>query len=858
MFSLQMPKRSVYSTHLATFFLCIIIGYVTHRCESASPPATKDASHLASQLAHQSKLLIDDKSIKWIPAPPSPGLFEALSWHTLVFLARTDEASPADFYRIDVKTTDGDTLYAARNLLNLSHSPAGDEFEISVFGSIAAVKNRVLDQVRSVTLFDFGTDLEIEGPSTALTRFLGKLTNQLEDGQLSGIERTAVRFSEAPSSVNVQHQEDNTLALTWENAAGTPHHATVTPGSEQTDSNQIVVTKSVKLEKRPVLWMVDTVRSFSWIGPGPIEWAEGRFFALKDFLKRTRYRMVGDSEDAVSSDEEEAPTAVLELPEGIEIGSRPQGEQWPPPPFDPPVFKRPIAGEGTWKPIAPEFVRTLPNAPPAFYKSITRPDASRPYVKVHLFAMDMRQLSVHMVGGYEDPKSTTGSSGTGRLPRKKAVLERVVGAFNGAFKTMHGAYGMMVEKNVLLPPKDDAATVASLADGTTVMGTWPQKTAIPPQMRSYRQNMDPLIEGEVVNPKRRYLWGFTLDEDITKMQTIRSGICMSEKGYMLYAWGEDLTAQTLGRAMIAGGCSYGLHLDMNPFHTSYIFYHFETERYEDGDRPEFEAKVALSGMRYSPHRYVNGAPKDFFYLMLRDSAPGPEWSAEGLAQPVPAAVPALFRRETDGCALVALDLTRSHGHLAHGEYPDYLSPAGEAGEPPHTEDLLLDITLGPWSSVRGQLSNSSVLATLRAGKGTLGVRESGELTLAPWPLAPAFKEAIQGDTLTRMEADKTAIALSIHEKWLIVGVGKVGTLKKEFARYGRPIGFSSTIFTPDKHHIAVRTATGMADLSGDQLNETDTAMTHLKLFATPKFLGAKRLENLGEPRNPSTDIQKEK
>jgi len=54
-----------------------------------------------------------------------------------------------------------------------------------------------------------------------------------------------------------------------------------------------------------------------------------------------------------------------------------------------------------------------------------------------------------MQAGYEDPKPNTGSPGEGTF-RRPAVYSRVVGTFNGAFKTQHGAYGMMVNKRVLL------------------------------------------------------------------------------------------------------------------------------------------------------------------------------------------------------------------------------------------------------------------------------------------------------------------------------------------------------------------------------------------------------------------------
>jgi hypothetical protein len=127
----------------------------------------------------------------------------------------------------------------------------------------------------------------------------------------------------------------------------------------------------VRLPKRPVLWAVDTVRAIPWIGPGPIEWAEGRFFALKDALRRLRYRLGGEDEEEDEPEEiaDAEETHSLPLPTGLIVGAEDPPVAWPPPPIEPPVFKRRKPGEGRWRPATPEFVRRLPGAPPAVYRT---------------------------------------------------------------------------------------------------------------------------------------------------------------------------------------------------------------------------------------------------------------------------------------------------------------------------------------------------------------------------------------------------------------------------------------------------------------------------------------------------------
>src|SRR5258708_19574983 len=79
--------------------------------------------------------------------------------------------------------------------------------------------------------------------------------------------------------------------------------------------------------------------------------------------------------------------------------------------------------------------------------------------------MGLRQLDLDMEAGVEDPEPLTGPHGTGRIPRDPAVYRRVAAAFNGAFKTEHGHYGMMVHRRGVLPPPPGAAAALLPRDG---------------------------------------------------------------------------------------------------------------------------------------------------------------------------------------------------------------------------------------------------------------------------------------------------------------------------------------------------------------------------------------------------------
>ncbi len=251
------------------------------------------------------------------------------------------------------------------------------------------------------------------------------------------------------------------------------------------------------------------------------------------------------------------------------------------------------------------------SAPSPFYRTFLRPDEERPYAKVLLVALDTRQLDLDMEAGNEDPRPLTGPNGPGKLPRDPAILSRVVAAFNGAFKTEHGSYGMMVHKRLLLPPQPGAATATILSDGRIGLGSWgANKTVSGIQgvsddaIESFRQNLDALVDHGQVNPSGRSLWGYSAPGK--GIQTERSGLCVTTSGHLIYAWGDDVSATTLAKAMKTAGCDYGMHLDMNPFHTGFMF-----ARIDDIRSKKYQTELLTTQMEIPKDRYVEWSPKDF-------------------------------------------------------------------------------------------------------------------------------------------------------------------------------------------------------------------------------------------------------
>jgi hypothetical protein len=806
---------------------------------------------LETQIGKAFGITVKPGTLVWMEGEPKASLGTATRSNEVAFLATYGSDSGCDMYRAQVRVRPGERLVYASSLHNLTNSCAGDDYVLAASAHYVVVGTRVQDQVRSLTIFDFNGQRFPNNDWSTLQRTLARVTDLQRTGRLSGIGRMNVRFKKPPKDVKLMFLEENSrksLLVELSDGAGVQQLTTINPETGISRNDDVEAVKEVRLPKQPILWLVDTVRAVPWIGPGPIEWAEGRFFALRDRMRRFAYKFKG--EDDLEEDEEgpqfKVPSSEqIQLTSGLQIGQEPRPVPWPPDPIEPPVFKKLKKGEGTWRPGVPEFVRTLPGAPPVVYQTFVRSDIRRPYVRVKLLAMDMRQLNLHMVAGHEDPRSTTGSTGTGRIPRDPKILQGIIAAFNGAFKTEHGAYGMMVERDVLLPPKDDAATIATYDDGSVSMGSWPKNTEIPGDMLSYRQNMDPLVEDGVVNPRRRYLWGFTLDEDIRNMNTIRSGICMHEAGHLIYAWGEDLTARTLGIAMNAAGCMYGMHLDMNPFHTAYVFYRFQDDLKKSG-RPEFKGEVIFREMRFSPNRYVNGAPKDFFFVTLKNtSPPGDGWISEGLAQPAPAFMPAIFTAKVGDARVVAADLSRIEASIFPGEIPVSFGPGISSDKKSDDGDLLVEIALGRWSSGRGQISRGAVVATLEQERSTLTMSDAGALGIASWADGSTVANAVQGDWIiqdgTGMSGHGDIVGVGIHDDgWLIICQGRWSAVTGALTELGvnRAISFGPLRSGPGAF---VRKETGMVDFAGRAVNERDPTTTTLRLCAAPKHLGGTRL-----------------
>ncbi len=614
----------------ARWRVALFVGLCAGMATLAREVPENDPSSLARAIGRATGGVVQPQDVRW---EPSSGVIDDLVFGRFALALSSETAGgPRDVYRVRVRVTPEGHPLGVTEAHDITQTPLGDDHALVVHGAHAAFATFAYGQEQSVTALDLSGEGQQNSAKTSLERLTSAVTNFQQTGTSDGIARFDVGFDSPGERVGLAVDEAS-LTIDFGDPSGV-RHATLdlSRGELTTPTPGMHAEPARHLPKRFIFWAVDTVRAVPWIGPAPVAWLEEKVFALKDSLKQATFRKEG-AQDELAATTPEVLGATVIGDDGA----------WPPTPL-PSIWKSTEPGEGAWKAYSPAWMRRFAEgAPPAFFTTFVRPDESRPYSHVILVEMDTRQVELDMEAGTEDPKPLTGQHGPGRLPRDPAVLTRVVAAFNGAFKTEHGTYGMMVHKRVLLPPQPNAATVIVVKDGRAGFGNWGPAPTVgglknikDDDIVSFRQNLDALVDGGEVNPTKRLLWGYTLPG--SGMQTERSGLCVTRAGHMIYAWGDDASATALGKAMRTAGCDYGMHLDMNPHHTGFLF---TTIHELKGHNYKSEALTPLMEIEHGSLHRVRGEG-----LLLRDDARA---------------------RPAEGCSCNRLDRGRGHAARARVE-----------------------------------------------------------------------------------------------------------------------------------------------------------------------------------------------
>ncbi len=288
------------------------------------------------------------------------------------------------------------------------------------------------------------------------------------------------------------------------------------------------------------------------------------------------------------------------------------------------ILSDPQQGEGVWSSAGLPYGN---NSRPPLLHTFYRPDPERPFARVDLVWMDMSQAQLNMVPGTSEPRSTGNvQRGEAKIPDAVQQGTNLLASWNGGFLTMHGAYGMMVNRTVIAPPRNGFAALGQYADGTMHIGVWGRDMKMTSDLIAFRQNGPILIDHGVLNEADLVAWGASVSGET---RIWRSGVGITRDGALLYAAGPSLSAQTLGLALQRAGAYEAMQLDVNAWHVFFFTY-----QYQDGLVPS-KLSAALPG---STRMYLTPYDRDFMYLTLRQ---GPQGLPARQQTPLPTFTPTL-------------------------------------------------------------------------------------------------------------------------------------------------------------------------------------------------------------------------
>lgn len=617
--------------------------------------AQPDLSRALSLALAESGLGAEPSEIHWLDAPG--GVLSSRVQRPRALLRAAKSGEPADIFLAAVRLSPEGRLLEITGLYNVSDTSAVDEQQLVLDRQRAAWVIAGAGRAYSIEYVDLRGEPEPTGNGwTRQTRWQARLTNLQETGQLAGLLRRSFRLDPAARQVELGFSERALLVDADANKIRIPTEDDAPIEGER------YLREQKRHKARPgnlVTWAVDRARAMPWLGSDRMQLVKAVAFEALDWAQRVVGTVTGD--DGSEKVAEELGDLMLRPP--VEYTDPETG--WPPPPMEP-MLSPALDGEGKWRLLDDDpFIRKNPGAPAPFVTSFIRTDPKRSYSQIFVLVWDPRQVALHCMSGTVEPKSATGETGPGLVPRKPEVMGRLVAGFNGGFQATHGEFGMMADGVVYLPPKPYSATVAELSDGNTAFGTWPDSEKVPDEIVSFRQNMTPLVMDGTINPYKRDWWGGVPPGWTDESRTTRSAVCMTRENFVAYLYGSSSDADHLALAMQRARCVYGIHLDMNPGHTGLELYTAgpaaELGSLDRKLDPQWEAEGAVSGMdgwrfrgrrmlRYMGlmnfPRYISREARDFFYLTLRHVLPGepiaarvtpPEpgegaWKVKGLPQ----------------------------------------------------------------------------------------------------------------------------------------------------------------------------------------------------------------------------------
>lgn len=306
-----------------------------------------------------------------------------------------------------------------------------------------------------------------------------------------------------------------------------------------------------------------------------------------------------------------------------EVATAPSAPAPPPapPPVPPPKFEAPFARtaeatDGTWEPL----IKGAEGEPALLYRATVHPHPVKGFIYAAIVAIDLTRTDVTLVAGTEEPetKVVPESKRTGLVPLDKQSDLLVV--FNGGFMAKHGKFGMMLDGDEFLPPREDACAVALKKDGAFWIAPWSEMKGKEAELAYYRQTPLCFIDKGQLHPDldddyKKRKWGGQNDG---RKDTRRSAVGLDASGKVLfYGLGEWVFPKDMAVAMKAAGAVSAAQLDINWSYTRFLVMGRPSP-----SEPLQVVSTLVPKIEHTKRGYVEkAATRDFFYVTKKRKAP---------------------------------------------------------------------------------------------------------------------------------------------------------------------------------------------------------------------------------------------
>ena len=270
-----------------------------------------------------------------------------------------------------------------------------------------------------------------------------------------------------------------------------------------------------------------------------------------------------------------------------------------PPPI-PPVFAKPLPGEGIWHGTGP----VVRGRPPVLVTTF-RSEVAYPRIVAYVAWFDHTRASLAWYPGrYEPPSAPV----RGPMSIPYGERWRLLATFNGGFIYADGNNGSSIGGRQYEPLKDGLATMIAYRDGRVDVRTWHGGPVAGPRIAFARQSLPLIVDHGRLSPALNdsSQWGFTLGNAV---RVWRTGAGIDRHGNLIYAAADYQTVETLARILKRAGAVRAMQLDINPEWPTLITY-----MHASGLRP---VRV-VPNYQQPPTRYLVPDDRDFFAVYMRE------------------------------------------------------------------------------------------------------------------------------------------------------------------------------------------------------------------------------------------------